>query len=175
MGKERLVLVLPGGEHKKQVTEYKNEFLAHGDSMDGGANLDRISTFEAWLDNAGKRRNEETVEKGLVPATVYLAVEQETGDLIGMVDIRHRLTGYLLQHGGHIGYSVRKSRRREGFGTEILGLALLKCRELGIGRVLVTCAKTNTGSAKIIQKNGGVLENEIQEETRVTQRYWISL
>jgi len=57
----------------------------------------------------------------------------------------------------------------------MLALALEECRKLGIDRALVTCDKTNIGSAKTIQKNGGVLENEVLEGDRITQRYWIGL
>ena len=41
--------------------------------------------------------------------------------------------------------------------------------------VLMTCDKTNIGSAKSIQNNGGILENEIYVENEIVQRYWISL
>ena len=57
----------------------------------------------------------------------------------------------------------------------MLALALEECRKLGLDRALVTCDKTNIGSAKTIQKNGGVLENEVLEGDRITQRYWIAL
>ena len=56
-----------------------------------------------------------------------------------------------------------------------LRLALPFCRQIGIEKVLITCDKENTGSAKTILANGGVLENEVPEENRVTQRYWIML
>ena len=92
-----------------------------------------------------------------------------------MIDIRHRLNEYLLQFGGNIGYSVRPSQRRKGYATEMLALALEECRKLGLDRALVTCDKSNIGSAKTIQKNGGVLENEVLEGDRITQRYWIAL
>lgn len=93
----------------------------------------------------------------------------------GSIDIRHRLNEYLLQFGGNIGYSVRPSQRRKGYATEMLALALEECRKWGLNRALVTCDKTNIGSAKTIQKNGGVLENEVLEGDRITQRYWIAL
>lgn len=37
------------------------------------------------------------------------------------------------------------------------------------------CDKANIGSAKSIQNNGGVLENEIYVANEIVQRYWISL
>ena len=92
-----------------------------------------------------------------------------------MIDIRHRLNDYLLNFGGHIDYSVRKSERQKGYATEMLALALIECMKLNIKRVLITCDKDNIASAKTIINNGGILENEILEGSGITQRYWINL
>ena len=42
-------------------------------------------------------------------------------------------------------------------------------------RVLLVCDKDNIGSAKSIVKNGGILENEVEQDGMVEQRYWIEL
>ncbi|MGK0465682.1 MAG: putative acetyltransferase, partial [Clostridium sp.] len=44
-------------------------------------------------------------------------------------------------------------------------------------KVLITCNKINVVSAKVIQNNNGILENEVFSETfsEITQRYWINL
>lgn len=49
------------------------------------------------------------------------------------------------------------------------------CAELNLQKVLITCDKDNIGSAKTIQNNYGVLENEIQTSNiaETLQRYWI--
>ena len=39
----------------------------------------------------------------------------------------------------------------------------------------MVCDKENVGFAKSIQNNGGILENEIEVEGVVEQRYWIEL
>ena len=57
----------------------------------------------------------------------------------------------------------------------MIALALDECRKLGLDRVLMTCDKTNVGSAKSIIKNGGVLENEVLDDGVLEQRYWIDL
>lgn len=172
---DRLMLVLPTEQHKQAVWDYREEFLRNQDSMDGTGGLANAQSFEEWYQNNVNNRSGETVREGLVPATTFLGVEKESGKLVGMIDIRHRLNEYLLQFGGNIGYSVRPSQRRKGYATEMLALALEECRKLGLDRALVTCDKTNIGSAKTIQKNGGVLENEVLEGDRITQRYWIAL
>ena len=83
---------------------------------------------------------------------------------------RHRLNAWLLEEGGHIGYSVRPSRRGQGHASRALGLAVRRSAELGLDRVLVTCDEPNHASARTIERNGGV-----QEDVRNgKRRYWIA-
>jgi predicted acetyltransferase len=78
-------------------------------------------------------------------------------------------------YSSHIGYGIRPSERKKGYAALMLSMALPIAKELGISKALITCDRDNLGSAKTIIKNGGVLENEVQEEERVTQRYWVEL
>ena len=172
-------LVPPTEKDEAAVMAYRQEFLENGDSMDGTAGLQKhlqsAQGFREWLGAVRDNQSEQTVRPGLVPATTLLALDSQTGALVGMIDIRHRLNDHLLQFGGHIGYSVRKSCRRRGYASDMLAEALKLCRRMDISPVLVTCDKQNIASARTIQKNGGVLENEVAQEGRITQRYWIKL
>ena len=172
----RLELILPRLEDKEPVLSYKEEFIENGDSMDGTGILRKSNTYEDWYKSVYDNMSEETVAEGLVPAHLFLAISKENGRLIGIIDIRHKLNEFLLSFGGNIGYSVRKSERQKGYATEILSLALEKCKELGLSRVLITCDKDNIGSKKTIMKNGGVFENEVNyEDNIIIQRYWIDI
>lgn len=115
-------------------------------------------------------------QEGFVPNSVFFCLDRDRDRLIGAVNIRHVLNDELLFTGGHIGDGIRPSERRKGYGTAMLSLALEECRKLGISKVLITCDKDNIGSAKAIQRNGGVLENEVRnEEGELEQRYWVDL
>lgn len=94
-----------------------------------------------------------------------------------MIDIRHSLNEYLEKYGGHIGYSVVPSERCKGYASQMLKTALLKCRELNMDKVLITCADDNTGSRKAILANGGIYESTVYEpeEKVFLERYWIVL
>ncbi len=92
-------------------------------------------------------------------------------EVVGFLAIRHRLNEWLLEEGGHIGYSVRPSRRRQGHASRALGLALLRARDLGLDRVLVTCDEDNVGSARTIESQGGIFE----DARKGKRRYWIAL
>ena len=111
-----------------------------------------------------------------VPDSVFFLIDDKTDRLLGAVNIRHRLNERLLKDGGHIGDGIRPSERGKGYGTELVRLALIECKKLGIDRVLMVCDKSNIASAKTIIKNGGELENEISnDEGKIEQRYWIKL
>jgi predicted acetyltransferase len=88
---------------------------------------------------------------------------------IGRISLRHELTDHLLEVGGHIGYDVRRSRRLEGHATRMLAAVLPEAARLGIDPVLVTCDFDNIGSRRVIEANGGVLE----DQRGVRLRYWV--
>ena len=110
-------------------------------------------------------------------------------DYIGQVSIRPELgTPYLITYGGHIGYSIRPSRRRRRYGTKILELALEECPSIGLEQVLVTCDSDNIASRRIIEHNGGRFESAmtmaadvLRAEGRASDkglqklRFWIDL
>jgi predicted acetyltransferase len=103
-----------------------------------------------------------------VPFSTFWYVDDVT--YLGTVVIRHRLTPELTKIGGHIGYHVAPRHRKQGHATAMLAAALGYCRDtLGLTRVLITCAETNTVSRRVIEANGGVLENILDGECR----YWI--
>lgn len=170
-----LKLILPTTKYKDEVMGYRKEFIENEESMDGTSGLRDTKSFEEWHNAIIANLKEETVREGLVPATTYIAISSNDDRLIGMIDIRHRLNDYLLNFGGHIGYSVRKSDRQKGYATEMLALALKECKKMGMKRILLTCDKDNIASAKTILSNGGILENEVEEGDTITQRYWINI
>src|SRR5690606_29502328 len=110
---------------------------------------------------------------GWVPATTFWLLDDE-GQVAGMSRLRHRLNETLLNHGGHIGYYVRPGARGRGYGTQILALTLAEGRRLGIQRFLLTVRTKNAASIRVIEANGGVMEDErIDEDGIPFRRYWI--
>lgn len=170
---ERLELIRPSAEYAGQVMEYRSEMLAHGSSFDGCAGLKNTDSYEAWADFAPRLRAQ--YGEGYVPSEVFLAVRKADGRLTGIIDYRHPLSDFLLRYGGHIGYSVRPSERRQGYASEMLRLILPVCRAFGEKRVLVCCNRNNEPSRRTILGCGGVLENEAAHGGEIIQRYWITL
>ena len=114
-------------------------------------------------------------EPPFVPDTIYWATKQD--QVVGKVALRHFLNENLKQFGGHIGYEVRPSQRRQGIATEMLRLLLQTPKAKEIGRLLLTCAPTNLPSIKTIEANGGLFEKTafVEKQKRDTNYYWIDL
>lgn len=172
----KLILMKPTIAYEEQVWNYRQAFLERGDSLDGTSRLREAESVEWWLDDIEQNRHEETVIEGFVPATSYLAVRQSDNKVVAMIQVRHRLNDFLINFGGHIGYSVHPEERRKGYATETLRLTLIECASVhDLDKVLITCDKANVGSRKAIVNNGGSLENEYEKDGMTIQRYWINL
>ncbi|MCA1218337.1 GNAT family N-acetyltransferase [Streptomyces sp. 8L] len=133
-----------------------------------GARWGRPSVFAGYVDGLNAERFEETPRvEGWVPCTHLWFVDGDR--FLGRLSIRHRFTPFLLEFGGHIGYSVRPSARRRGHATAMLRESLPVARGLGLDPVLVTCDATNVASRKVIEAAGGRFEDQRGEKLR----YWV--
>ncbi len=174
-------LELPSREYKDSFIEAVREFQADRGHVSADTWYQKLliseleTDFDSFVAHERSHAQGENLPEGYVAQSDFWLIDE--GEFIGRVKIRHRLNEHLERIGGHIGYDIRPSRRRQGYGSNILKLALPKAKELGISRVLLTCNATNEPSRKIIEKNGGVLENrEPNPETGVDKlRYWISI
>ena len=125
-------------------------------------------TFSAYVERLHEVGQPHTpLPPEIVPSTTLWWVEGD--DYLGRLSIRHRLTQWLFDFGGHIGYAVRPSKRGQGHATAMLAASLPWAAELGIDPVLVTCDDTNNASRRVIEVNGGVLDDQRKEKLR----YWI--
>lgn len=167
-------LILPSTKYK---SEYLNALLETKEET-GETRLNNPEpnqTFEEfvkmWWDNS-KGKN---LKEGSVPATMYWLIDK--GELIGRVHIKHTLNDFLFKYGGQIGYYIKPSKRRMGYGTKILKLALKKAKKMGITVILITCDDTNIGSQKIIESCGGVLEDVVEQVKGkpLKKRFWIRI
>ena len=170
-------LIIPTKEHIPAIEAFRDLFPESPNGIHGSSQLVKAESLELWLDQVEKDRYEETVQKGWVHAEQYIAVDSRTDEVVGMLNFRKALNEYLYNYAGHIGYSISPVRRREGLGSEMLRLALRDAEKFGIERVLITCTDDNLGSAGVIEKNGGVLEDKRVDpgDGELTRRYWIDV
>lgn len=170
-------LVTPNQQYEQSYLEGLKELQA-----DPNRNMSTHSdfqsnreTFSEYLERlADYEKGQNLPHETWVSESILWLVEGD--EWIGKVSIRHRLTDYLRKFGGNIGYEIRPSKRRQGYGKKILELGIEAAHDLGIDEILITCDATNIGSKKIIEHNGGVLIDEMTEEKtqNVKKRYMIS-
>ncbi len=171
-----LRLVRPDEAMEAQAQEYVREHREWGESELHGSALLEQRAYADWLRLRGDNASPATVRPGWVVASTFFVVRQGDGRLIGMADIRHDLNDFLRKFGGHIGYGVRPSERRKGYGAQILQMALDYGAAIGLNRAMVACYTTNEASRRTILRCGGVLERENQQaDGRWVQVYWITL
>lgn len=169
----RLKLVRLEEKYRRQLTDMMDEWTALESKFSPGAI--RQHDYRDFGNYLAEVNRVEPKDPAHVPSTTYFCLDEERDVFVGAVSIRHYLNDDLLLTGGHIGDGVRPSERRKGVATAMIALALDECRRLGIERVLMTCDKTNIGSAKSIMNNGGVLENEVERDGETVLRFWIDL
>jgi predicted acetyltransferase len=155
------------------------EFHAAGEQHIHGAGLWEFDTLDTTEE--GCRAVVDHLLAQADPATAlgpdkvhctYLWITDGEGaarELVGFLALRHSLNAWLLEEGGHIGYGVRPSRRRQGHASRALRLSLAAAAGLGLERVLVTCDEDNLGSRATIERGGGVYEDTRNGK----RRYWI--
>ncbi len=172
----KITLVEPNLSYEDQLLSYKQEFLEEGIQIDGDGGLEQAKDIPDYLNTIELYKNKETVPEGRVTSNTYMAITEDN-KLVGIINLRHELNDYLRAVGGNIGYGVRKSERQKGYATEMLRLVLLKCKDLRLDKVLVTCNVDNLPSEKTILSNGGVFENEVPDtsDNTIVKRFWIDV
>lgn len=156
------------------VEDFGGVATMHGS---GHWNLDLVEATHAGCETftVGILAAEPSDPHGSRVASTYYWItdgdDSAPGEVVGFLNLRHTLNDFLLEEGGHVGYSIRPARRREGHAGRALALAVRRAGELGIDRVLVTCDDGNDASRRTIERSGGVLE----DVRGIKRRYWIAV
>lgn len=125
--------------------------------------------FREWVSQL-RAEEDHPAQEGFVTCTYFWIIENE--QYLGSIVLRHHLNAYLENFGGHIGYSVRPSARSRGVATQALKSTLALAAQRKISSVLLTCSTTNKASQRVIENNGGVLENKVSLDGEEICRYW---
>ena len=160
-------------QDKEQLFDMINEINKYDADFEGVDDIGRIEDYNVFLKKLEKWKHQERIGLNYSPQTTFGVFDDEK--LVGGFVLRHTLKGVLINHGGNIGYLVRPSERKKGYGKILLKLALEKAGDIGLEKVLVTCGNDNIGSTKVIESNGGIYENDYYDESlgKTYRRYWI--
>lgn len=174
---DTIELQFPKTYHMEAAEDYKNEFFKYNEYIINGSALFDQMEYKLWLVNTINNSNASTVREDWVVASTFFAVRQCDKKIIGMIDIRHNLNNdFIMQFGGHIGYSVRPSERKKGYATKILRMGLEYAKTLELDRVMLGCYADNIPSIQTIKKCGGILtETKSYIDGKIMHIYWIDL
>ncbi len=89
----------------------------------------------------------------------------DDGEFCGRINLRYqpRATDLPRHVSGHIGYTVVYWKSGLGYATEALRQILPHARDVGLPFVTITCNVDNHASRRVIEKNGGVLVGEVED------------
>lgn len=167
-----LALVRPDKEHKDKAIDFREEFFANGEKVINGSEMfDQMESYEDWLISITSNANITTVNPEWVLTDTFFAVDEEE-KIIGIIDLRHELKGFLVDF-GHCGYSVRPSERRKGYATRMLKLIIDVAKANNFSSLQLSVERGNTASVNTIIKNGGVLERSFEFEDEIADVYRI--
>ena len=155
---------------QETVLEMMAEFEKYQSPHDGGFWDTENLVYEEWLESNQNQEMGINMPAGWVPA-IQLVTFSEKGQALGFLNLRLRLSNFLLEEGGHIGYSIRPSERGKGYAKETLRQGLKVAKQKNIKKALVTCSVNNPASRAVILANGG----RIEDVRDGVERYWIEV
>ena len=165
-------LLEPSKELEIAAMDYRQEHIFHNEKINGSCGFIHYANYDEWLEKVNQAKNSETSHLK-IPATTYFSVRKTDNKIIGTIQLRHCLTEELKKHGGHIGYSIRPSERRKGYGKQQLLLVLDIAKQMRIPRVMISCYKDNIASSRTAISCGGILAYENLYEDKVQQIFWV--
>jgi predicted acetyltransferase len=169
-------LITPTTTLHRPWLELRDDF-GPGAHLDGAGlhdtdDVDSPAGFAEWVARLAANADlSAPPPEGFVHCTYWWIVDGDR--VLGSISLRHELNDFLLEAGGHIGYSIRPSARRQGLATYALGEVLKKAKALGLDRVLITCDVGNEPSRRTIEHFGGIQEDIRDTTIGRIRRLWI--
>lgn len=166
--------MVPTIKYKDKALQYKKEFFDNNENVINGSELlDKIESYEEWLQSIINNADIKTVNPEWVLTDTFFAVDAND-EIVGIIDLRHELNEFLRDF-GNSGYSVRPSERRKGYATEMLRLIIEVAKKAGLDSLQLSVERTNEPSIKTIVNNGGVYKRSFDFDGEIADVYVIGL
>jgi predicted acetyltransferase len=169
-------LIVPRADLEASHRSFVAEFRARNEELVPWVIGEPSDDFGEYVTTLLSATNGVGLPPGWVPHSTFWLIDGNR-QIVAVANLRHALTDYLRQWGGHIGYGVRPSMRGRGFAVEVLRRTLLHARALGLQKIRLICDNDNEASRKTILRNGGEFDDEafMPGQQQAVLRYWISL
>lgn len=168
---KNLFLVEPNKKYQKSFENYALAYRKINDEHYFNKYKKALRNFQDYLNDLHNYSNGNNLTKGEVITSTFWLIDKK--EVVGVVRIRHQE----VECAGHIGYDISPDHRNNGYGFQILKLALIMAIKIGIEEVILTCNIDNIASKKIIEKNNGKLLETIfdEDENEYLYKYSITL
>lgn len=155
------------------INSFKEEFLQSVSAMDGSGNLIDVSA-EAWLGYNKAMEHAKGSETRSLQMGLFV---KESGQLLGLIQLKVDPQGYLLEFGGNISFCVRPSERGKGYAKYMLNEILKWCKVLQMKKALIICFEDNLAAESVIKSCGGIYEKTTHDYlySKSAKLYWIYL
>lgn len=172
----RCKLAKPASLHAQAFAQAFRDYEQAGEQKYVDMYASGIKNFDAYILSLSNLEDGIALPDGWVPETVRWLMNNER-QIVGIIRVRHRLTPFLEESIGHIGYDVPPSCRKNGWGHQCMNYAIDIARNLNLSEVLITCDADNTASKRIIERSGAKFQNEIipAGQSHFVRRYWLEL
>ncbi|MEL7650051.1 MAG: GNAT family N-acetyltransferase [Sedimentibacter sp.] len=174
---KELLLIEPSKKFKDEFAQMVQDYEKYGEIEYYEMYKSALDDFNKYVENLIDNSRGIGLKEGWVPCSTFWLIDN-TNHILGVIRVRKELNSEFLRNiGGHIGYDIAPSNRRNGYGAHILKIGLEKVKSMGINTVLITCKSDNQASARIIEKNGGIFDSEIRDSdsSKIFRRYWINM
>ncbi len=141
-------------EHARDVLAYRTESLRAGCDLDGAAGLGNFPVYAEWLRLVRILDGARAEKYGYYRTAVRLAFDGK--QLAGILNVRRSEDPFVRTFAGHIGYHVRPSCRRMGYGRAMAEEAVRMCREYGIEHPVICTLPENVASRRLAESVGFV-------------------
>ncbi len=169
---EEYKLVRPNIADEIEMNQLMKKWRDFGGRINPGVLKNYDGDYSAWLQYISECNDGINIGEN-VPQTLFF-LKDSNGTIVGATSLRHYINHTNVTVGGHVAYGICPEHRGKGLGNLVLQLALDKLFEMKIYKVLITCDTDNILSSKVIEHNGGVLENQTYDENGISvNRYWI--
>ena len=168
-------LVNPTIKYKETYLNLIKAAQKNGDINEMGNAYRENENFDDMLKRLKDRARGKNISKLDVPSSMKWVIENN--EVVGTIDLRHILNKSYFERLGHVAYYIHPKKRKKGYATKALNLAIKWYKKMPINKILITCYSDNEASKKVILNNGGVLEKTVQDKQsgKTINRYLIDI
>lgn len=156
----------PTAADRAAVLAYRAEVLRCHADFDGSAGLGEFGRYSDWLERLRVLADSRAEKFGWYRTVVFLACDG--GTPVGILNVRLSEDPFVRTYAGHIGYNVRPSCRRKGYGRTCAVEAARICTENGILHPVICTEPDNLASRKTAEAAGFSFTGLETTETGIT-------